>query len=61
MAQYYLLLRRHRANAKIIIVLYNDNTAYDELTRTFNRGDERIENAELLFRYDSGAYILRVR
>jgi hypothetical protein len=61
MAQYYLLPRRHRASEKIIIVLYNDNTAYDELTRTFHRGDERIENAELLFRYDPGAYIVRVR
>jgi hypothetical protein len=61
MAQYYLLPRRNRANTKKIIVLYNDNTAYDELTRTFNMGGKRIENAELIFRYDSGAYILRVR
>ena len=61
MAQYYLLPRRYRANAKMIIVLYDENTAYDESTRTFERGDRRIENTELLFRYDPGAYILRVR
>jgi len=59
MAQYYLLPRRNRANAKNIIVLY-DNAAYDDSTKTFIRGDVRTDNAELLFRYDSGAYILRV-
>jgi hypothetical protein len=60
MAQYYLLPRRNRANAKNIIVLY-DNTAYYDRTKTFIRGDVHTDNAELLFRYDSGAYILRVK
>jgi hypothetical protein len=60
MAQYYLLPRRNRANAKNIIVLY-DGTSYDDRTKTFIRGDGHMENAELLYRYDSGAYILRVK
>jgi hypothetical protein len=60
MAQYYLLPRRNRANAKNIIVLYDD-TSYDERTKTFIRADGHTDNAELLFRYDSGAYILRVK
>ncbi len=60
MAQYYLLPRRNRANAKNIIVLYDD-TAYDDRTKTFIRGDGHTDNAELLFRYDSGAYILRIK
>jgi hypothetical protein len=61
MAQYYLLPRRNRANAKNVIVLYDNNTAYDDRTKTFIRGEARMENAELLFRYDFGAYILRIR
>ena len=61
MAQYYLLPRRNRANAKNVIVLYDDSTAYDDRTKTFIRGETRIENAELLYRYDFGAYILRIR
>jgi hypothetical protein len=61
MTQYYLLPRRDRKNAKNIIVLYDKNVAYDDRTKTFMRGDTRLENAELLFRYDYGAYILRIR
>lgn len=61
MAQYYLLPRRNRANATNVVVLYDDNTAYDDRTKTFMRGDTRINNVELLFRYDFGAYILRIR
>jgi hypothetical protein len=61
MAQYYLLPRLNRANAKNIIVLYDDDTAYDDRAKTFIRGDVHMENAELLFRYDFGAYILRIR
>jgi hypothetical protein len=61
MAQYYLLPRRNRANATNVIVLYDNNTAYDDRTKTFIRGDARINNVELLFRYDFGAYILRIR
>ncbi len=61
MLQYYLLPKRNRVNAKNIIVTYDNDTAYDEHTKTFIKGDRRIENAELLYRYDSGAYILRVK
>lgn len=61
MTQYYLLPRRNRANAKNVIVLYDKDAAYDESTKTFIRGDARMENSELLFRYDFGAYILRIR
>lgn len=61
MAQYYLLPMRNRANAKNIIVLYDNDTAYDDRTKTFVRGDVHTENAELLFRYDFGAYILRIK
>jgi len=61
MAQYYLLPRLNRANAKHIIVLYDNDTAYDDRTKTFIRGYVHRENAELLFRYDFGAYILRVK
>jgi hypothetical protein len=61
MAQYYLLPRRNRANAKNIIVLYDNDTDYDDRTKTFVRGDVHKENAELLFRYDFGAYILRIK
>ncbi len=61
MAQYYLLPRRNRANSKNVIVLYDNNTAYDDRTKTFIRGETRMENTELLFRYDFGAYILRIR
>jgi hypothetical protein len=61
MAQYYLLPRRNRANAKNVIVLYDNNTAYDDRTKTFIRGEARMENTELLFRYDFGAYILRIK
>ncbi len=60
-AQYYLLPMRKRVNAKDIIVLYDNDTNYDERTNTFSMGDEHIENAELLYRYDSGAYILRIK
>jgi hypothetical protein len=59
--QYYLLPRRNRANAKNILVFYDTDAAYDDGTKTFIRGDMRIGNAEMLFRYDSGAYILRTR
>lgn len=61
MLQYYLLPKRNRANAKNIIVTYDNDAAYDEHTKTFIKGDRHIENAELLYRYDSGAYILRVK
>lgn len=61
MTQYYLLPRRNRANAKNVIVLYDNDVTYDDRTKTFIRGDARLENAELLFRYDFGAYILRIR
>ncbi len=61
MAQYYLLPRRNRPNAKNVIVLYDNEVSYDERKKTFIRGDAHTENAELLFRYDFGAYILRVR
>jgi hypothetical protein len=61
MAQYYLLPRMNRAKAKNIIVLYDNDTAYDDRTKTFTRGDGHTENAELLFRYDYGAYILRIK
>jgi hypothetical protein len=59
--QYYLLPRRNRVNAKYIIVLYDNDTAYDDRTKTFIRGDMHTENAELLFRSAFGAYILRVK
>lgn len=59
--QYYLLPRRNRVNAKYIIVLYDNDTAYDDRTKTFIRGDMHTENAELLFRSALGAYILRVK
>ncbi len=61
MTQYYLLPRRNRANAKNVIVLYDNDAVYDDRTKTFMRGNERMENAELLFRYDFGAYILRIK
>jgi hypothetical protein len=61
MTQYYLLPRRNRANAKNVIVLYDNGVAYDDRTKTFTRDDTRKENAELLFRYDFGAYIVRIR
>ncbi len=61
MTQYYLLPRRNRANAKNIIVLYDKDVSYDDHTKTFIKGGTRMENAELLFRYDFGAYILRIR
>lgn len=61
MTQYYLLPRRNRANAKNIIVLYDNDVAYNDLTKTFIRDDKHMENAKLLFRYDFGAYILRIR
>jgi hypothetical protein len=60
MAQYYLLPRRNRANAKDVVVLYDNNVAYDDRTKTFI-GEARMEKAEMLFRYDFGAYILRIR
>jgi hypothetical protein len=59
--QYYLLPSRNRVNAKYIIVLYDNDTAYDDRTKTFIRGDMHTENAELLFRSAFGAYILRVK
>jgi hypothetical protein len=59
--QYYLLPSRNRVNAKYIIVLYDNDTAYDDRTKTFIRGDMHTENAELLFRSALGAYILRVK
>jgi len=59
--QYYLLPRRNRVNAKYIIVLYDNDAAYDDRTKTFIRGDMHTENAELLFRSALGAYILRVK
>jgi len=61
MTQYYLLPRRNRANAKDVIVLYDKDVTYDDSAKTLRRGDTRVENAELLFRYDFGAYIVRIR
>ena len=58
--QYYLLPKRNKTEAKNILVFYNNDAAYDDVTKTFIRGDTRIENAEMLFRYDSGAFIVRV-
>jgi hypothetical protein len=60
-AQYYLLPKRKRSDAKNILVLYDPDAVYDDSTKTFIRGARRIENAEMLFRYDVGAYVLRVR
>ena len=60
-AQYYLLPRRNRTNSKNILVFYDAGSVYDDSTKTFIKGDMRIENAEMVFRYDAGAYILRVR
>ena len=60
-AQYYLLPRRNRTNSKNILVFYDTGAVYDGSTKTFIKGDMRIENAEMVFRYDAGAYILRVR
>jgi hypothetical protein len=59
--QYYLLPRRNRVNAKYIIVLHDNDAAYDGRTKTFIRGNRHTENAELLFRPAFGAYILRVK
>lgn len=60
-AQYYLLPRRNRANARNILVFDDADAAYDYGTKTFIRGDRRIENAEMLYWYDYNAYILRAR
>jgi hypothetical protein len=60
-AQYYLLPRRNRADTRNILVLYDPEAVYDESTKTFIRGARRIENAEMLLRYDVSAYVLRVR
>jgi len=60
-AEYYLLPRRNRANSKNILVIYDTDAVYDDGAKTFIKGDMRIENAEMILRYDAGAYILRVR
>jgi hypothetical protein len=60
-AQYYLLPKRDRSDANNILVFYDTAAAYDSNTKTFTRGNTRIENAEMLFYYNPDAYILRVR
>jgi hypothetical protein len=60
-AQYYLLPRRNRTNTKNILVFYDSSASYDDNTKTFSRGDMRVENAEMLFRYNISAYILRAK
>ncbi|HET6515417.1 MAG TPA: hypothetical protein VFG09_09690 [Thermodesulfovibrionales bacterium] len=59
MTQYYLLPERNRGEADYIIVLYDGNSYYDAGTKTFMRGDRRMNNVDLLYRYDFGAYILK--
>ncbi|HXY55219.1 MAG TPA: hypothetical protein VEM40_11185 [Nitrospirota bacterium] len=60
-AQYYLLPKRNRTNSKNILVFYDTDAIYDDSTKTFIKGDTRVENAEMIFRYDAGAYMLRIR
>jgi hypothetical protein len=59
MTQYYLLPDRNREKAEYIIVLYDRDAYYDAGSQTFTRGDRKINNAELLYLYDFGAYILK--
>jgi hypothetical protein len=61
MTQYYLLPNRERDRADYIIVLYDKNSYYDAGAGTFTRGERRINNVDLLYRYDFGAYILKKR
>jgi hypothetical protein len=61
MTQYYLLPNRERDRADYIIVLYDKNSYYDAVAGTFTRGERRMNNVDLLYRYDFGAYILKKR
>lgn len=59
MTQYYLLPDRNREKADYVIVLYDRDSYYDAGTKTFMRGDRGMNNVDLLYRYDYGAYILK--
>jgi hypothetical protein len=61
MTQYYLLPNREREKAYYIIVLYDKDSRYDAGTGIFTRGDRRMNDVDLLYRYDFGAYILKKR
>ncbi|RPI38377.1 MAG: hypothetical protein EHM54_00525 [Nitrospiraceae bacterium] len=61
MVQYYLLPKRNRSISKYVLVLYDNDSYYDVGDKTFVRQGRRIENAELLFLYDPGAFILGVK
>jgi hypothetical protein len=61
MTQYYLLPNRERDRADYIIVLYDRDSRYDAGTGTFTRGERRMNDIDLLYRYDFGAYILKKR
>jgi hypothetical protein len=61
MTQYYLLPDREREKADYIIVLYDKDSYYDASAGTFTRGEGRMNNVDLVYRYDFGAYILKKR
>jgi hypothetical protein len=61
LSQYYLLPKRNRADAKYVLVLYDNYAYYDVNSKTFIHDDKKIENAELIFIYDPRAFILRIK
>lgn len=56
--EYFLLPRRKRTDAPIILVLADPASVYDPARRTFTRGDVRWDDVNLLLRYGTDAYIV---
>ena len=60
-AQYYLLPKRNRSDARYVLVISDNDISYDAGTGTLREGDTIIGTADMVFFYDSRTFILRKR
>lgn len=57
--EYFLLPKRKRQEAQYIVVIADEQSNYDQTTKTFSRGDTTIRPVEPLLVYARNAYILK--
>ena len=57
--EYFLLPYRKRDQAKYIIVLVDKESQYDQTTRTFTRGDVKIDQVDPVLVFARDAYVLK--
>lgn len=57
--EYSLLPKRKEANAEFIVVNEDKLSHFDPVKHLFTRGDETIQDVDMVFFYDDDAYILR--